>query len=129
MSQATLQLSGSYALTPPSYPPSSQQQIGSPIQQTNYVQRWNAQNMDLLTDAATDIPLPGGATQIHFLYVAVQGGAPIDLQLTSADGSLQVVPCDPLTIMYFNNRPVTAVKAVRSPGVQATLTYLLAQNQ
>lgn len=129
MGQATLQLSGSYTLTPPAYPPSASQTIGSPISETNYVQRWAANEVDLLTDAPTAIPLPGGAAQIHFLYVKVQGGAPIDLLLTSADGSQQVLPVDSLSILYFNNRPVTAVSAVRSPGIQATLTYLIAQNQ
>lgn len=129
MPQATLQLSGSYTLTPPNYPPSAQQTIGSPIQETNYVQRWAAVDMDLTSDAATSIPLPAGASQIHFLYVKVQGGSPIDLQITSADGTSQVVPVDSLAILYFNNRPVTDIKAVRTAGVLTTLTYLIAQNQ
>lgn len=127
--QATLQLTGAYTLTPPSYPPSSAQQVGSPIGQTNYVKRWSAQTVDVTSDAATSIPLPGGSSQVHFVYVAVQGGSPVDLLLTSADGTSQVVPCDPLAIVYCNNRPVTAISVVRTPGVLATLTYLIAENQ
>jgi hypothetical protein len=129
MAQATLQLNGSYTLTPPSYPPSASQTIGSPICETSYVQRWSPGQVDLLTDGPTAIPLPVGATNINFLYMKVQGGSPVDLILTSADGSQQIVPVDSLSILYFNNRPVTAVAVTRTPGVEANLTYLIAQNQ
>lgn len=129
MSQATLQLSGSYTLQPPSYPPSSSQNIGSPISQTNYVQYWAALNVDLTVDGPIAITFPPGMTNCHFMNFAVQGGSPIEIILTSADGSAQVIPCDPQAILYFNNLPVTAISVQRTTGVLTTLTYLIAQNQ
>lgn len=129
MAQATLQLSGSYSLQPPSYPPSSAQQIGSPIQQTNYVKYWAALNVDLTTDGPIAIPFPPGMTLCHMLNFAVQGGSPIEMFLTSADGTLQAIPVDPQAILYMNNLPVTAISVQRTTGVLTTLTYLIAQNQ
>lgn len=127
MPTATLNLSGSLTLQAPSFPPSAAQAIAQPISEVAYVGVWDAQSPTLTVDGAIDIPFPIGMTECHFVYLKVQGGAPIILSLTSADGTLQDVPVDSLLIQFFLNEPVTAIQVTRSPGVEATLTYVIAQ--
>lgn len=128
MPTSTLSLSGSLTLQAPNYPPSAAQQIAQPISEISYVGLYDAQSPSLNTDGAIDIPFPIGMTACNFIYLKVQGGAPVTLYLTSDDGSEQEVPVDSLLIQYFNNKPVTDIKIARSPGVPATLTYVIAQN-
>ncbi len=124
---ATLQLQGSLTVQAPSYPPSAAQQIAQPISESVYVALWDAQSPTLNSDAQTSIPFPIGMTQCHYLQMKVQGGSPIVLLVTSADGTLQQIPVDDFIIMKMLTQPATALAVQRTPGVPATLTYLIAQ--
>lgn len=128
MPTCTLQLQGSLTLQAPSYPPSAAQQIAQPISEVQYVSLYDAQSPTFTVDGKTSLPFPIGMTQCNFIYLKVQGGAPITLYLTSADGNDQEIPVDSLLIQYFVNQPVTAISIARSPGVPATLTYVIAMN-
>lgn len=125
---ATLQLMGSLTIQAPAFPPSAAQQIAQPISETIYVNAWDAQSPTLTVDGQTSIPFPIGMTNCHYLQIKVQGGAPIILYVTSADGSLQQIPVDDFVIMKMFNQPATALAVARSPGVAATLTYVIAQH-
>lgn len=129
MAAATLTLSGSFTLQAPSFPPSAAQAIGSPISETSYLQAWDAQSPTLSSDGAQSIPFPIGMGTCHFIYLKVQGGSPVVLSLTSADGTLQAIPVDSLIVLYFAGTPVTAIQVTRTAGVTTQLTYVIGQNQ
>ena len=124
---ATMSLQGALALQAPSYPPSAAQNIGQPISEVFYVSVWDAQSPTLSTDGQISIPFPIGMTQCHYLQIKVQGGSPIILYVTSADGTLQEIPVDDFIIMKMLGQPATALAVQRTPGVPATLTYVIAQ--
>lgn len=128
MPTATLTLAGSLTLQPPTYPPSAAQAIAQPISEVIYVGVYDAQSPTLAVDGPVSIPFPIGMTNCNFFYLKVQGGSPVVLQLTSADGTLQSIPVDSLYVNYYINQPVTAIKVTRAVGVSTPLTYFIAQN-
>lgn len=127
MPTSTLTLSGSLALQAPSYPPSAAQQLGQPIAETMYVQSYDVQAPTLSADGATPIPFPIGTTQIHYLQLKVQGGSPVILQITSADGTLQSIPVDSFIALQMLGTPATAISVTRTPGVSTPIAYVIAQ--
>lgn len=123
----TMTLQGALALAAPAYPPSAAQQIAQPISEQFYVSAWDGQAPALNQDGPISIPFPIGMTNCHYLQIKVQGGSPIILIVTSADGSAQEIPVDDFIIMKMLGQPATALAVQRTPGVPAQLTYVIAQ--
>lgn len=130
MGQATLQFQGSLTLQAPAYPPSAAVGANIPFSEVNYLQNYDIQSPTLSADGATSIPFPIGMASCNFIYLKIQpGGSPVDLALTTADGTLQVVPVDSLYIGFFTTKAVTAIQVTRTLGVSTTITYVIGQNQ
>lgn len=128
MPTSSLALQGSLTLQTPMSPTSAAQSIAQQIGEVMYASVYDAQSPSLTTDGAQAIPFPIGMTSCNFVYMKVQGGSPVDLIITSADGTAQVIPVDSIFIASFNTKPLTAISVQRTAGVQATLTYVIAQN-
>lgn len=125
--QAVLTFNGSYTLATPAFPPSSAQQVLSPFSQTNYLAYWSANSLDLTVNTAVALPM-GNVAAANFIYICAVGGK-VMVRITSADGTTQSIPVDPLLILYCASVPVTAIDITRVVGTPTTITYLIAQNQ
>lgn len=124
---STLQINGSFTIQMPTYPPSAAQQVAQPISETIYCSAYDAQSPTLNADGIQSIPFPIGMTGCNYLYIKVQGGAPVDLYITSVDGTSQIIPVDDLIQLKMLTKPATSLSVARTPGIPATLTYLIAQ--
>lgn len=127
MPTATLTVAGSITLAAPSYPPSAAQNIGTPISEIIYVNAWDAQAPTLSVDGAQAIPFPIGMTKANVFEIKVQGGSPIDLILTSPDGTAQIVPVDSYAVLINIGKGFTAISVQRTPGVSTPISYIIAQ--
>src|SRR5258708_34520060 len=103
-------------LQAPSFPANNAIQVALPPSLTNYLRSFRSENIDLAADGLTSIAFPPGMTGCNVMYFAVIGGSKVDLTLSSADGTAQVVPVDPLILQYMNSVPLTAISATRAAG-------------
>jgi hypothetical protein len=100
------------------------EQLGA-IDHDAYVVRRTSQQILLSGDAPVSIPL-GSLTGAHVILIQTTGR--VRVRLTSADGSQQAVPADPLLILLTPlAAPVTALDLTRTAGVTTEATVFLGE--
>lgn len=113
-------LSGGYGTSPAT----GAQASGDPQIDANLDERLSLGNktsftVSLAADDVSTVDLCG-MTNIHVLVLRTVGGK-VRARITSADGSTQSVPVDPLLIFISKSVPITALDLTRVAGVPTTV--------
>lgn len=124
-----LRINGSFMTQPIVGSPSMEASIMAPLDETvDLVQMDGSRIVRLLADGAVSVPLPTGMTAVHVFYAkVVSGGSGATAVLTSAAGSAQAVPVDPIAILHSMTNPFTAIALTRPAGVDTTVEVFLGQ--
>lgn len=85
----------------------------------------NLGEFELTDDSPVSVPLAALA-RAHAVFLRSTGGK-VRARLTSADGSSQAIPVDPVMFVISESVPFTALDLTRAAGVQVTVRVLLAE--
>jgi hypothetical protein len=83
-------------------------------------------NFALASDSPQAVSFEGLPSAEATLVMVTPVGGSIDLTLTSADGTAQVIPCDRIAIISSSTVPYTALSLTRQPGVATDVQVYLA---
>ncbi|HUK32941.1 MAG TPA: hypothetical protein VLV86_03460 [Vicinamibacterales bacterium] len=122
----TLSFSGSVCIAPAVGYPSGQTDLGTPIcEQLSLIQSFQS-NYTLSSDSPVTVNFAGLASAA-FWFVKVTGGE-VNVTITSAAGTAQVVPVDSLQIGFSRSVPITAMTLTRTPGTTSLVNIILGQS-
>jgi len=125
MSYQTLELEGSLSLKPPVGSPSGQPMTLMSYSEKVPLERQLTTNMTLTSDSAASVSL-GTLTGVNCLSIRAVGGK-VRLRVTSADGSLQALPVDPIVILRCDSADITALDVTREAGIETEVFIVLGQ--
>lgn len=123
MSGETLQVTGSLVTTPATTGGTAGQLVAT-VDQTLQLAHQLFTEYDLASDAPVAVAL-GGLTNVHALLV--QSTSKVRVRVTTADGTTQAVPCDPVLLVVSRATPITAVELTRVAGVAAAASVFLGE--
>lgn len=86
----------------------------------------NMGEFELTDDSPVSVPLAALA-KAHVVFLHVTGGK-VRARLTSADGSSQAIPVDPVLYVQSESVPFTALDLTRAAGTHVTVRVLLAES-
>ncbi len=122
----TLSISGSITINPAVGFPSGQTGLETPLCEfLSLVQSFQS-NYSLASDPAVTVNF-GGLASAAFWFVKVTGGK-VDVTITSADGSAQVIPVDSVQLGISRSTPVLAMTLQRTAGVTSQVNVILGQS-
>lgn len=97
----------------------------TPLDERMILQHKISDSLTLTTDGPVAMSL-GGIQNVHVLHL--KASAPITARLTSASGSQQLVPVDPILIQHAFSVPFTAIDLIRSPGVLTDVNFFIGEH-
>jgi hypothetical protein len=120
----TYHLLGSFTTEPATGLPSGGASVATPLDDTVMLAHKECSDINLTVDTAVVVPF-GGVTNAHvvFLYAANK----IKARITTADGTTQSIPVDPLLKMITLSVPVTAIDLTRVAGSATLVQYFLGE--
>ena len=118
-------LSGSYSTTPTSGTPSGDPEVEALIEESVGLTSKTIGVYALTVDTPVTVDF-GGLTNANVIAIRAVGGK-VKARLTSADGSTQAVPVDPLLLSISKTVPVTAIDLTRVAGVATTVRVFLGE--
>lgn len=121
-------LSGSAETQPLVGSPSMVSSISAVLdEQIQLAQKDAARQVFLNADGPISVPLPTGITGVNVLHLKIISGSSVVARLTSASGTTQSWPVDPLVILHTLTMPVTAIDLTRVAGVDTVVEIFLGQ--
>lgn len=118
-------LRGSYECGPASGSPSGDPDVVSSLFESLLIKTKTVGSYLLTADGPVDISF-GSLSAAHVVVLSTTGGK-VTARLTSADGSQQSVPVDPLGIVISQSAPFTAIDVERTTGVETTVRVFLGE--
>lgn len=118
-------LAGSYSVEPASGSPSGDPEIATPLEEAVNIDEKSVVKMVLASDSPAAVAF-GAITNAHIVFIRARGGK-VRVRLTSADGSQQSVPADPLLLVISQTVPITAIDLTRLAGVETTVQVFLGE--
>ena len=87
---------------------------------------------DTIISLPLDVPVPvnlGGLTEAHLILMKVVTplAGKVLVELTHADGALQIIPFDPTFFLLSASSPVTAISLLRSSSLTVHVEILLGE--
>ena len=112
---------------------SGQPVVDVPLNEVVTLSLSSTQTIELIGDAPVSVLLPGPSSanplgpQANCLLIKIVGPR-VKATITTADGSAQVIPVDPLLILNSESvSPITALTLTRTPGVDTFAYVFLGQ--
>ena len=121
-----LKLQGCWVSHPVSSPFSGNPEIETPFDESMATVADTVGSYTLSTDGPQAVSL-GGLSLVHAVFIKTCGGK-VTATITSADGTSQSVPVDPLFQLFCYSVPITAITLTRNPGVVTLVNVFLAQH-
>ena len=121
----TLRISGELTSKPLSGNPSGQANTVIPIDESMGIGLPLYTSLVLNTDAVQSINM-GTLASVNTLLIRSIGGK-VRVRITSADGSTQSIPCDPIMFLMSRSVDITALDIMRVPGVQTQVLIYMGQ--
>jgi hypothetical protein len=120
----TFRLSGTYAVKLSTGTSSGAPSIEALLDESLLLARKLTQRLDLTVDTPVTISF-GGLTKAH--VIIIRADAKVKLRLTSADGSTQAVPVEPLFIAMSQTVQFTALDITRVAGQATSVEVFLGE--
>jgi hypothetical protein len=118
-------LSGDLGTTPAAGTPSGAFQLIATLDESATLAHKHEDDLDLTVDTPVVVSF-GGVTNAHVVMLHATGGK-VKATLTSADGTSQAVPVEPLLILMNRTVPVTAISLTRVATVATSVTVFLGE--
>lgn len=105
--------------------PSGQPSVILPINEKVTLERSLVTTLELTSDSPVIVNL-GPITNVNVLMVRAVGSK-VRLRVTSADGTNQAIPVDPVVTLINRTIPITAVEVMRTPTYDTTVFVFLGE--
>lgn len=120
------QLKGSYSTSVLSGSPlSGGAQVGAQLDEHLQLGKKAISELSLDGDAPVTVDLCGMA--VAHVVILRTNARHVTARVTSADGTTQSIPVNPLAVIISKNVPVTALDLTRAPGVSTTVNVFLGE--
>lgn len=118
-------LTGSYTTTPSTGVTSGYPAIGTPIDEQMMLAHKQFVEIDLTSDSPQAVSF-GGVASAALIVVKTTGGK-VDLTLTSADGTAQVIPVDSFAVVMSASVPYSALLLTRAAATPVNVKVFLGE--
>lgn len=118
-------LAGQVGSVPASGSPSGAFQLIATLDESLTLLHKHQDTLQLTVDSPVVLNF-GGVVSAHVVIMRVTGGK-VDARITSADGTAQIVPIDPLLILISKTVPITAISLTRVATVDTTVEIFLGE--
>ena len=120
-----LTISGSYVIAPlTGASANGEPTISTPFDEMIITDRSTLVELRLTSDVAVSVAF-GGVDEAVFVAIHASGGK-VSATLTSADGTDQIIPVDPIGLLLSESVPFTALSLTRATGTTVDVRVVLA---